>query len=117
MMPDQDRKALNRPLPGPGGVKLLPAFDPFLLAHSKKHHLVEDRYYKRVYRSQGWISPVILLDGAVLGTWSHRIAGSRLTVEVAAFGKLAPSIRSGVESEAASLAKFFDKEVEIRWAA
>src|SRR5712692_1397706 len=44
-------------------VRLLPAFDPLLLAHASKDHLVDPRYYKRVYRNQGWLSPVVLAGG------------------------------------------------------
>lgn len=52
-------------------VRMLPAFDPFLLAHAAKDHLVHRTHYKRVYRNQGWISPVVLIDGRVAGIWSH----------------------------------------------
>jgi Winged helix DNA-binding domain len=113
----RDRQALNTSSKSQGAVKLLPSFDPFLLAHSRKGHLVEERHYKRVYRNQGWISPVILLDGKVVGTWSHSFRGSKLVVELDAFGKLSRAMRAGVESEAASLARFFNQEVEIHWPA
>ncbi len=114
MMLEQDREELSRALSAQGAVKLLPGFDPFLLAHTKKEHLIEDRYYKRVYRSQGWISPVILLDAKVVGTWSHRFKGNKLIVEIDAFGKLSRAVRNGIESEAVSLETFFNREVEIQ---
>ena len=38
--------------------------DPYLLAHRDKDHLLSAEHYKRVYRNQGWISPVVLIDGS-----------------------------------------------------
>ena len=56
-------------------LRLLANFDVFLLAHAEKSHMVHDRHYKKIYRNQGWISPVILLDGKVIGTWSQKVTG------------------------------------------
>ena len=44
-------------------VHLLPHFDVYLLAHSLKDHLIDSRFYKRVFRNLGWISPTVLIDG------------------------------------------------------
>jgi len=66
----KDLAALRNCDPGEPVLRLLPNFDPFLLAHAEKNHLVHDRHYKRVYRQAGWISPVVLLNGRVIGTWS-----------------------------------------------
>src|SRR5438128_8510734 len=62
-------------------VRLLPNFDCYLLAHADKNHLVGARYYKRVYRQQGWVSPVVLLNGRVIGTWSYTREGKRVSLE------------------------------------
>jgi hypothetical protein len=70
----EDSKALNSARE-PDSVKLLPAFDPFLLAHSTKDHLVEEQHYKRVYQRLAMIAPVILVNGRVvgyLGVQDHR---------------------------------------------
>src|SRR5262249_39635769 len=56
-------------------VKMLGAFDSFLLAHATKEHLVDARFYKRVYRPQGWISPVVLRGGSIVGVWFPEAAG------------------------------------------
>src|SRR2546425_2832357 len=49
---DGDELAASRL--GDETVRLLPNFDPYLLAHADKNHLVTSRYYKRVYRQAGW---------------------------------------------------------------
>ncbi len=57
-------------------LRLLPSFDPYLLGHVDKRHLVDNRHYKRVYRKAGWISPVVLLNGRVTGRGLMRVEGS-----------------------------------------
>src|SRR5437016_3378195 len=69
-------------------VRLLPSFDAFLLGVKDKSHLVDLAHYKRVYRPQGWLSPVVLVDGRVVGVWSHERKGVRLSVRITPFGRL-----------------------------
>jgi Winged helix DNA-binding domain len=92
-------------------IRLLPNFDAYLLAHRDKDHLLSAKHYKRVYRNQGWISPVVLIDGAVAGVWSHKLQGKRLRVDVEPFGKLSKAERAGIEREAEQLAQFFESDL------
>ena len=102
----EDQAALRESkLKGPN-LRLLPSFDVFLLAHSEKSHMVHDRHYKLIYRNQGWISPVILLNGQVIGTWSHERKGKLLSVKLAPFDKLPKSAFPHLESEATRLSTF-----------
>src|SRR5439155_15512066 len=96
-------------------VRLLPNFDPYLLAHADKNHLVSARYYKRVYRQQGWVSPVVLLNGRVIGTWSYARRGKRVSLEVAPFENLSRLIRTRVEGEAAGLGDLLETPWEINF--
>jgi len=94
-------------------IRLLPNFDSYLLAHREKDHLLTAKHYKRVYRNQGWISPTVLIDGAIAGVWSHKLQGKRLLVNIEPFGKLSKAERAGIEQEAASLAVFFASELDF----
>ncbi len=38
-------------------------FDPYLLAHRGKEHLVDERHYKAAIRKAAWVSAVLLVDG------------------------------------------------------
>ena len=89
---------------------LLPGFDPYLLAHVEKGHLVDESVYKRVYRNQGWISPVVLLDGRVIGIWLIGKKGKSSSIEVELFEKVSKSLRSRIDQEAASLSTFLTNE-------
>ena len=97
------------------GVRLLPSFDPLLLAHAQKDHLVEKRYYKQVYRNQGWLSPVILAGGRIAGTWSPRETAKRTVVDVDLFGRAARQIRKGIEEDVAALGAFLGTPCTVSW--
>jgi uncharacterized protein YcaQ len=90
-------------------VRLLPGFDPYLLAHAVKEHMLEPRFYKQVYRNQGWISPVILIGGKVAGIWSHRMQGGRVVLDIKPFARPSPKVRNEIDAEAARLLKFLER--------
>lgn len=75
-----DQAAAGAPSPADvGGVRLLPKFDPFLLAHKEKFYL-DEAYYKAVFRPAGDIAAVILKSGRVIGTW--RVEGYRVVPDL-----------------------------------
>ncbi|HEV2992169.1 MAG TPA: winged helix DNA-binding domain-containing protein [Candidatus Angelobacter sp.] len=94
-------------------VRLLPGFDPYLLAHAKKDHIVNDQYYKRVYRNQGWISPVVLVNGKIAGIWSCAKKGKTLSFKAELFKKPPRSQRAGIHDEAEKLSGFLGGSVSI----
>ena len=94
-------------------LRLLPGFDPYVLAHADKNHLVDSVYYKRVYRNQGWISPVVLLNGRVIGIWSSTRKGKRIALTVELFQRESRIIKSRIDEEAASLGRFLEMEVQV----
>lgn len=100
-LPTLRRAKLESPV-----VRLLPNFDSFLLGLKDKSHLVDAAHYKRVYRPQGWLSPVVLIDGRVAGVWSFDRKGRRLGVRVEAFKTLRAADRTRVRDEAEDLRRF-----------
>jgi uncharacterized protein YcaQ len=95
-------------------LRLLPGFDPFLLGHAEKNHLVDPSRYKRVYRNQGWISPVVLCQGSVIGVWSHQLRGKHLSLRIEPFEKLSRKNNAKIEEEAASLAGFWESSWDMK---
>ncbi len=96
-------------------LRLLPHFDPYLLGHADKNHLVGADNYKRVYRNQGWISPVVLLNGRIIGGWSYTRNGKQLSLQIEPFEKFSKTIHAGIEEEAASLGDFWETAWEIKY--
>jgi len=112
----EDVAALDRSSASKLCIRLLPSFDSYLLAHRDKDHLLSAQHYKRVYRNQAWISPVVLIDGAIAGVWSHKLQNKKLLVGIDPFGQLSRTARAGIEREAVSLARFFESDLDLQFA-
>ncbi len=95
-------------------VRLLPNFDVYLLGHADKSDLLDMRHYKRVFRTAGWITPTVMVNGRVAGVWSNEIRGKRLRVRVEPFEKLSAKVRARVSQEAEALGQFLGLSAEVR---
>jgi Winged helix DNA-binding domain len=99
-----------------GVVRLLPAFDHYVVAAPRDREAVLPEALKcRVYRSQGWLSPVLLVDGRMEGLWRHNRKGGRLIVEIEPFATQPEWVRRETEEEAERLARFLGGELELVW--
>jgi len=87
-------------------VRLLPYFDSFLLGHKEREHLMAIQHQPKVYRPQGWVAPVVLVDGRLAAVWEHAREGNRLRVNVTKFGSLARGVIAGIREEARDLGRF-----------
>jgi hypothetical protein len=97
--------------------RLLPAFDPWVAGASRTAAaLLDPRHKARVFRPQGWISPVVLVNGRMVGVWRHARKGRRLEVEIEPFGTLPAWARTQLEAETERLAEFLGGELELHWA-
>jgi hypothetical protein len=70
---------------------------------------------ERVYRPQGWLSPVLLAGGRIARVWEHERKGRRIEVTVEPFGRVDADVKAGAETEAERLAGFLDGELRLRW--
>jgi uncharacterized protein YcaQ len=99
-----------------GVVRLLPGFDPYVVGAPRGQDAVlAGNRRDRVYRAQGWLSPVLLVDGRIVGVWSHERRGGRLHVEVDAFARPHAALRTAVEAEVERLAAFLGGAAALRW--
>ena len=97
----------------PRAVRLLPAFDPWVLGASRVEGLLDPAHKPLVYRAQGWISPVLLVDGRIVGVWKHTQKSRRLLVEVEPFVRLQKWARAQVEAESECLSRFLGGELSL----
>ncbi|HEX7148946.1 MAG TPA: crosslink repair DNA glycosylase YcaQ family protein, partial [Actinomycetota bacterium] len=107
---------------GAGGgsrtVRLLPAFDQYVVTATRHaERLMPGPFKARVYRPQGWLSPVLLVGGRMEGVWRHEVKGRRVQVTVEPFaGPLPAWARRAAEAEAERLAAFAGGQLELGWA-
>jgi hypothetical protein len=92
--------------------RLLPAFDPWVIGMGRHTPLLDEKLVPKVYRKQGWISPVVLVNGQVAGTWRHERKGRRLSLEVEPFTSLSAWSRRQIEAEAQRLATLYDSHLD-----
>ena len=97
--------------------RLLPGFDMWVIGAARDAAaLLDPAEKKRVYRNQGWISPVLLVNGRMDGVWKHERKAKRVLVTVEPFAKLPRWARAQAETEAERLAAFLGGELELSWA-
>ncbi len=102
---------------GAASVRLLPAFDPWVIGASRAvPELLAGDFRDRVYRPQGWIAAVLLVDGRMDGVWRHERARGRVAVQIEPFVPLKAKVRKAAEQEAERLAAFFGDPLELSWA-
>ena len=101
--------------PAPAGlVRLLPAFDEYLLGWRGRDLTVAPEHRSKVNRGGGWLHPVLLVDGCAVATWrTERVSGG-LRLQITAFdgAELEPAVRDGVVREARDLSSFLGRPVE-----
>jgi hypothetical protein len=96
----------------PGGAKLLPPADPYLLG-DRSLVVPEREHQRRLWRALA--SPgAILVDGEIVGTWRHRMSGGRLQVTLYPRHRLDATATKDLTREAEKVAALRDaQEVNI----
>src|SRR4051812_25801307 len=95
-------------------VRLLPAFDPYTLGLQKEAEPLLPRDRRAlVSRTAGWISQVLIVGGAVAGTWTHEGRKDRLRIGLVPWRRLTRPERRHVGAEAARISGFLGTEPEL----
>ncbi|TMJ10319.1 MAG: winged helix DNA-binding domain-containing protein [Bacillati bacterium ANGP1] len=94
-------------------VRLLPHFDGYTLHFRPREHLVPTRFAARIFRNQGWISPVLLINGMAAGTWELARTGRNFEVRLQPFAPLRPAFLRKIREEVDRLAHFLGGRVRV----
>jgi uncharacterized protein YcaQ len=99
-----------------GTVNLLPAFDQYVVAAPRAESpVLAAEHRDLVYRRQGWLSPVLLVDGRIRGVWRHERKGGFVGVTLTPFQDVGAEVREAAGREAQRLAAYFGDELELVW--
>ena len=100
-----------------GDVVLLPGFDPWVIApRSHRARAVPPDRTAEVSRTAGWISPVLVVDGAVAGVWEHQQRNGELTITVRPFSPPSAPVRDAAQEQAARYGALLDAaDVRVAW--
>jgi hypothetical protein len=102
-----DYEALSNVKPA-HSVRLLPNFDPYVITMYKDRAYILDPERKPlVYRSAGgWVSQCVIVDGRIIGVWTHEKKSGRFRVQVELFEPQSEGVMCEIEKEAARLADY-----------
>jgi hypothetical protein len=109
----------------PQAARLLPAFDPWVIGaligkptSFRCDAIVrEPGHRRRIFSAQGWVSPVLLVDGQIVGVWKHTRQGRSLQVEIEPFGTLPDWATAQIEAEVERLGRFLGGAHSLTWQA
>ncbi len=90
-------------------VRLLPAFDTFLLGYRSRAHVVAPAHARRVHPGGGILRPTVLLDGRAVATWAARTRAGSTRVAVAPFTALrGRGVKAGLAEEVGDVGRFLE---------
>ncbi|HZV52786.1 MAG TPA: winged helix DNA-binding domain-containing protein [Candidatus Dormibacteraeota bacterium] len=98
---------------GSDGVRLLGHWDPYLLGYRWRDPMLDAGFRRRVWTGGGFIRPVVLAAGRVVGTWRRERRGGQGVIRVEPFVRLDPDLVHGLEAESADLARFLGEPARL----
>ncbi len=88
-------------------VHLLPKFDPYMMGYKNRLRLISPKYEKKIYwGTRAEVSPAILVNGRIIGTWSHKEEHDAITLTLSLFEKTDKVRLREIRRNAESLARF-----------
>jgi hypothetical protein len=97
------------------GIRLLPYFDPYVVAGQPRARLYPGAAAARALSPSGQAGnyPVLLVDGVVGGVWHQRRSGRKLALTVEPLAELTASQRRQLDEEAALVGTVMDATVTL----
>lgn len=104
------------PEPSPH-VRLLGGFDPYIVGLStpQRPSLMPEASIPRVYRTSGWLSPVVLVDGKVCGVWNYTRSRTELGITIELFEEAGPRVKKEIEAEAERVTELLGGPLELAY--
>jgi hypothetical protein len=108
--------ALGRGRRPPSGsvVRLLPAWDTYLMGYRDRSFLAPGERWPLVMPGGGVLRPSILVDGVAVGLWGSKRVGTKLVVELEPFEKLGAATMKAIAAEVADLGRFEGLDVTLK---
>src|SRR5205814_8078005 len=81
-------------------VRLLPAFDTYLLGYRNRELMVpQTSLRRRLQRGGGWLHPAVVVDGRTVAAWTLDRAGRNARITLEPSQALSRPIRAGFHAE------------------
>lgn len=90
----------------------LPAMDPYIMGYKIRRRFIDEAFYDYVFDRFGNASPVIVLNGAIIGVWD--VADDKNLVKFFLFNQMQDDIYEKVIETGISVGRFYcEREVDI----
>lgn len=97
-------------------IQLLPLFDAYTIGMPRDvEPLLAQAYKSQVFRPQGWISAVVLVNGSIQGVWQQTTRRSQTIVKVRLFCPPRTVIQKGIEAEVERLSNFSRTKISLEY--
>jgi hypothetical protein len=103
-VPEHRMEELDQPLPFPI-LKLLPAFDTYILGHRTRELIDNGRYADRL-RGGGMLPATVLRNGHIGGTWQTNRKGRQIAIKLDPFEELTADEQADAEKQIAEMERF-----------
>ena len=100
--------------PRAGQVRMLGAFDTYMLGYANRDFALPSQHRAHLKAGGGgWLRPVIVRDGVVIGGWNYRRRASRVEVELRDPDTLSAADRKAIDAEVADIERFEGSPVRL----
>jgi hypothetical protein len=110
-----DLDAIESTRPRRGAVHLVGGFDPLIVGGGLREQLFPPAHLKRISRTSGWISPVLLVDGRAAGVWDSAVTSRGLTVTIDPFDDLDAARKAAIAAAADVLGRAQGLPTTVRY--
>ena len=108
-------KRSRPPAPGNPDVRLLPAFDTYLLGYRTRELTIPiPPLQRRLQRGGGWLHPALVVNGRAVRAWRLARTGGQQEVVIEPFEKLTSAVRAGIEAESRDISRFLELPLETK---
>ena len=99
---------LSDPVPedGPSTVYLLPAFDEYVLGYRDRSASLDPAYARAVNAGGGMLSPTVVAEGRVVGTWQRTFEKDAVAITVSLFAASGEDRTRALNAAAVSYGRF-----------
>ena len=94
-------------------VRLLPAFDTYLLGYRSRDLAVPRALQQRLQRGGGWLHPAVVVNGRAVAAWVLKKSDKIGQMQVEAIDALGATVRKGIETEVADIGRFLKMRLTI----
>lgn len=92
--------------PTEGNLRLLPAFDAFLLGYRNRDLFLPTAFAAQVQAGGGIIHPTVMCDGRITGTWRYEGGAKKSVLKVVPFQAFPDGLHGALQTEVTDMSRF-----------